>query len=324
MDLGTLICSWSDTPLLCIILLLTVGVIFVNGWTDAPNAVATCIATRAIPPRAAITLSAVGNFLGVFCMTKINAAVAFTIRDLADFGNKPSLAAAALCAALFAIILWAVAAWCFGIPTSESHALIAGLTGAAVALRGWRGTVQVGAWLKVLYGLGASVFLGAALGFLCTRLVERLFQRYDRRKTDCFFRHSQILGSFMMSFMHGAQDGQKFLGILLLGITIGSGGSAVTLGTWAPLLCSVVMSFGTSLGGGRIIKSVGMDMVKLTPHQGFCADFAAALGTGYREEELRYCDYYLARLVPLAVEPELKVKVAVALMELTPSRTIAL
>ena len=204
-------------------LLLTVGVIFVNGWTDAPNAVATCIATRAMPPRTAIALSAAGNFLGVFCMTKFNAAVAFTIRDLVDFGDDPRLASAALCAALFAIILWAVIAWCFGIPTSESHALIAGLTGAAVALSGWHGAVRPEAWRKVIYGLVVSVVLGLLLGVFITRLVEHLFRQCDRQRTDRFFRRSQILGSFLMSFMHGAQDGQKFMGVFMLGIFLVNG-----------------------------------------------------------------------------------------------------
>ena len=121
-------------PALAIAVLLTSGVILVNGWTDAPNAIATCVSTRSIGPRAAIIMAAIFNFLGVFVMTMINASVAATVYNMVDFGGNTQEALVALCAALFAIVLWATLAWVFGIPTSESHALIAGLTGSAIAM----------------------------------------------------------------------------------------------------------------------------------------------------------------------------------------------
>ena len=114
--------------------LLTLGVIFVNGWTDAPNAIATCVTTRCLPPKTAIIMSAIFNFLGVFIMTHINASVASTISNMVDFGANTQIALIALCAALFSIVVYSVGASIFGIPTSESHSLIAGLTGAAIAL----------------------------------------------------------------------------------------------------------------------------------------------------------------------------------------------
>ena len=108
--------------------------ILVNGWTDAPNAIATCVSTRSISPKKAILMAAICNFLGVLVMTFISRAVAETIYNMVDFGDNASNALIALCAALFAIVVWSVFAWRFGIPTSESHALIAGLSGAAIAI----------------------------------------------------------------------------------------------------------------------------------------------------------------------------------------------
>ena len=124
-----------SNPALIVTTLLTLGVIFVNGWTDAPNAIATCISTRSIGPRSAIIMAALFDFLGVFFMTMFNKTVAETIYKMVDFGGDPKEALVALCAALIAIVLWAVTAWWFGIPTSESHALIAGISGAAIALQ---------------------------------------------------------------------------------------------------------------------------------------------------------------------------------------------
>ena len=121
-------------PALILTTILTLAVILVNGWTDAPNAIATCVSTRAMRPRAAIIMAAIFNFLGVLIMTLINKKVAETIYNMVDFGGDAHEALVALCAAMFAIVTWATAAWKFGIPTSESHALIAGLSGAAIAL----------------------------------------------------------------------------------------------------------------------------------------------------------------------------------------------
>lgn len=122
----------AANPLLILAVALTLGVILVNGWTDAPNAIATCVVTRCMSARAAILMAAVFNFLGVLIMSMINATVAETITKMVDFGSDSHEAIVALSAALFAIVVWATLAWFFGIPTSESHALIAGLTGGAI------------------------------------------------------------------------------------------------------------------------------------------------------------------------------------------------
>ncbi len=278
--LGDFINQLFSNPALVITTLLTLGVILVNGWTDAPNAIATCVSTRSLGPRAAIAMAAVCNFLGVFIMTMFNATVAQTIYKMVDFGGNSEDALIALCAALFAIVLWATAAWWFGIPTSESHALIAGLSGAAIALQGGFAGINPDQWVKVLYGLVLSTGMGFGMGWIVVKVIEKIFRNFDRRKAYPFFKNAQIGGAAGMAFMHGAQDGQKFMGVFLLGIFLAQGQGNITefhIPIWLMVLCSLVMALGTSIGGYRIIKSVGMDMVKLEKYQGFSADLAAVL-----------------------------------------------
>ena len=235
------IAELTQNPALFITVLLTLGVILVNGWTDAPNAIATCVSTRSMGVRPAIIMAAVFNFLGVLVMTAINKSVAETIYNMVDFGGNAQDALVALCAAMFAIVVWATLAWWFGIPTSESHALIAGISGGAIAIHNSLSGINGMEWIKVIYG---QIFAGAA-----------------------------------MAFMHGAQDGQKFIGVFMLGLFLSKGESNVTsfvIPIWLMILCSAVMALGTSIGGYRIIKSVGMDMVSLEKYQGFAADLAGA------------------------------------------------
>lgn len=269
----------SSNPALLITTLLTLGVILVNGWTDAPNAIATCVSTRSITARNAILMAAVFNFFGVFIMTLINANVAQTIYKMVDFGGNSKEALVALCAALFAIVTWATAAWWFGIPTSESHALIAGISGAAIALHNGLSGINAAEWVKVLYGLVLSTFLGFSMGWIVVKVTEIIFKRVHRRTTNYIFQNAQVASGAAMAFMHGAQDGQKFMGVFMLGIYLANGQASATnfeIPVWMMLLCSVVMGLGTSIGGYKIIKSVGMDMCKLEKYQGFSADMAAA------------------------------------------------
>ena len=269
----------ASNPALLITVLLTLGVIFVNGWTDAPNAIATCITTRCLSARTAIILSAIFNFLGVLVMTSINSSVASTISNMVDFGGNTDEALIALCAALFSIVVYSVGASYFGIPTSESHSLIAGLTGAAIAIQNGVGGINMNEWVKVLYGLVLSLFLGFVSGWVICKLLILICVGLDRRRTNKFFRGAQIFGAIAMSFMHGAQDGQKFIGVLFLGMAFSNGQSSVSgvvIPIWLMVLCSTVMGVGTSVGGEKIIKSVGMDMVHLEKYQGFAADLSAA------------------------------------------------
>ena len=269
-----------SNPLLMVAVALTLGVILVNGWTDAPNAIATCVVTRCMSARMAIIMAAVFNFLGVYVMTLISPKVAETITKMVNFNGNAADCIIALSAAMFAIVTWATAAFVFGIPTSESHALIAGLTGSAIALNGSFDGVNPGEWVKVLYGIGISVTLGFGLGWLVCKLVTKLFYHAERRKTEPVFKYAQIAGAAYSAFMHGAQDGQKFMGIIIFCYYMSQGVMRIPAGespaTWIMILCAVIMALGTAIGGKKIIKSVGMDMVKLEKYQGFSADLSAS------------------------------------------------
>ena len=279
ISLASFLQQVTSNPVLAITVALTLGVIFVNGWTDAPNAIATCVTTRCMRVRSAIIMSAICNFFGVLIMTHINASVASTISNMVDFGGDTTMALVALCAALFSIVVYSVGASIFGIPTSESHSLIAGLTGAAIALGG-AGGVNMDEWVKVIYGLVMSLLFGFAIGWATAKVVTVICAGLDRRRTDTFFKYAQIFGAATMSFMHGAQDGQKFIGVLFLGVAFASGQPDVAgavIPIWLMMLCSVTMGLGTSVGGEKIIKSVGMDMVKLEKYQGFSADLSSSI-----------------------------------------------
>lgn len=327
ISLSEFITRLAVSPVLRITVLLILGVIMVNGWTDAPNAIASLVASGGMKLGAAVRMAAAFNFAGLFLMSAVNTRVAFTVYHIADFGEDGAAALAALCAALSAIILWSAAAWCFGIPTSESHALLAGLTGASVALRHGFTGVHMQEWGKVLYGLGVSVTLGFLLGWLGGKLLriagsKALFAAVPCKGEKCTRKQllptagvsvpykgekcpghcrvpeppggsvfhkakkgitdAQIAGAAAMAFMHGAQDGQKFMGVFLLGVLLAEGKGIAAAGQfvlpfWMMILCSSVMAMGTLIGGERIIKTVGNDMVRLGRMQGAAADGAGAL-----------------------------------------------
>lgn len=284
MDILSFWNSITANSLLFIAVLLTLGVILVNGWTDAPNAIATCVATRCMPPKAAIFMAAVCNFFGVLVVTLVNSTVAEKITKMVDFGPNKSQRLTALSAALVAIVLWATLAWMFGIPTSESHALIAGLTGSAVALHGSLRGVNSEEWISVVYGIVVSLVLGFGIGFLVCRGVATLFRGANRKKTDPFFKAAQVMGAASAAFMHGAQDGQKFIAVMLLCVYTSRGEplpNNVEIPVWLMFVCSAVMALGTAMGGKKIIKSVGMDMVQLEKYQGFSADIATSISLAF-------------------------------------------
>ena len=242
-------------------LVLLCAVVLVNGWTDAPNAIATPVAAGVLSFPRAVVLAAVCNLLGTVCFTAVSDSVARTLYSIADFGPN---ALPALSAALGATVLWAVCAWRFGIPTSESHALVAGLTGAALACG--NGALRWAPLAKVAVGLVLSLLLGWGLG----RLSEALLPR----RGAGFYAGGQVLGSALTAFLHGAQDGQKFLGVLALILSLSG---PFVLPPWATFLCAGLMALGSLLGGKRIIDTVGRKMVLLTPRSGFAADLGCAL-----------------------------------------------
>ena len=253
---------------LLIVLALILAAEFINGWTDAPNAIATVVSTRVLSPGVAVLMAAALNFVGAFYGT----AVAATIGK--DIVNPAAINLATVGAAMFAIILWSTIAWWFGLPTSESHALISGITGAALATAG-PGALLWAGWQKVLVGLLFSTFLGFGLGWLLVITILWLVRRSHPGAVRRRFGRLQVLSAAFMAFSHGSNDGQKFIGAFTLALMLGGVLSEFVVSWWVILLCSVVMGVGTSVGGWRIIRTMGVRMVALQPYQGFAAETGA-------------------------------------------------
>ena len=268
-------------PLLVVALALIMLIIVLNGMTDAANAIATVISTRCMPVGAAMAMAAACNFLGLLVMTLLGSvAVAGTIMKMVNFGTDAHAALVGLSASMIAIMVWGLSCWRLGIPTSQSHALIAGLTGSAIAIAGGMDGVNVSEWMKVIYGLVFSAVAGFAFGWIIAKVFQKAFAQVERSRAETFFAGAQIASAAALAFVHGAQDGQKFLGIALTALALAGLTSADTMAMplWLIVLCSGMMGLGTVIGGKRIIKTVAMEMTHLEKYQGFSASLAAALG----------------------------------------------
>lgn len=251
------------TVTIFLIRLLVLAVIFVNGWTDAPNAIATAVGTGALPFRRAVWLAAGCNFIGAAASCLLYPAVAVSIGDLVSF-SRPQDALTALCAAMLAVVAWAAAAWRFGLPTSESHALLAGLSGAALALGGTYAVWNTAAWVKT--GLGLALSLAA--GYFAGRAARGFFTRHS-----CNCIAWQRFSAGAMAALHGVQDGQKFFALFLLADGLGDAEPTALLPLL--LLTSGVMALGTALGGRPIVEKVGTGLAALDPTDGLAADAGA-------------------------------------------------
>ncbi len=270
----------SENPFLIVSIVFVLGTIFINGATDAANAIAESVGTRSIDVDHAIWMSVVCNFIGLVAMTHISTAVADTISGMVDFGGDAHAAQIALTAATIGIVVWGAVAWVFGIPTSESHALIAGLTGAALAVSGGLDGVNFDEWVKVIYGLVFSTILGYLAGWVIAKIIPIVCKNMDRRRANGFFGKAQVVGSAGVALMHGAQDGQKFMSTAMLAIALTMNVAVEDMGgfpLWIEVLCAGVMAVGTAVGGKRIIKKVGMEMAELDKYQGFAASISATV-----------------------------------------------
>ena len=225
MEISEIFALIGSYPFLLIAVLLVCGVIFINGWTDAPNAIATCISTRCIKPKTAIIMAAIFNFLGVLTMFFVSKKTAETISGMVDFGTQYDIALIALCAGMIGVIAWGILAWAFGIPSSESHALIAGITGAGLAAMtmGLDAEIKFGptsSWALTLYGLVASCVFGFLVGWLVILMIKAICSKMNVNKTRPFFKVAEICSGASMAYVHGAQDGLKFIGVLFLAIEL--------------------------------------------------------------------------------------------------------
>ena len=260
---------------------LVLGVALVNGWTDAPSAIAGCVSTRALTPRAALIMAASCNLAGAIIMALICPTVAKTLYGIADFGNDPHSAIISLSVALITVILWATLAAFRGIPTSESHALISSVCGSALASNMSKNSIQFSEWKSVILGIIISTLPVMLFSLFIYKISTSIFKDQDRRSTMRYFTRVQRISAGISSFLHGAQDSQKFIGVYMLGLAFLQGNtSSNTDGFSIPiaitLACALAMTLGTLMGGSRIIKKVGCDMTDLDPLSSSAADTASS------------------------------------------------
>jgi PiT family inorganic phosphate transporter len=260
-----------------IVLLLILWAEFVNGWTDAPNAMATVVSTRVLSPLQALIMTVLLNFTGVILA---GTAVAMTIgRGIVE---PSAINLTTIGAAMSGIIIFSTGAWFFGLPTSESHALVAGLAGAGLAKSGVSVLLWAG-WKKVIIGLLFSTFLGFVGGLVLMFIIYRLFARVHLSTGRKIFGKAQIFSSAFMAFSHGTNDGQKSIGVFALALALAGiipmetfKNPSFQVPLWIIVVCALTMALGTAFGGWKIVKTMGFKMTKLEPVNGFAAETGAA------------------------------------------------
>ncbi len=259
--------------------LLILGLTVVNGWTDAPSAIAGCVCSRSLSPKSALVLAGICNFAGAVVMAIWRPGVAKTLYGIANFGNEPRSAMLSLCAAVLSVIIWASLASLFGIPTSESHALIAGMSGAAFATNRSFSAISLSEWRTVIIGIIISTLPALILSSLIYKIAFHVFEEQDRRSTIKYFGRVQMISAASSAFLHGAQDSQKFIGVYLLGLSFlgkHDASSDFSIPIYVTLICSAAMTAGTMMGGTKIIKKVGCEMTHLDAFGCSAADTASS------------------------------------------------
>ena len=260
--------------------ILVLAVIFVNGWTDAPNAIAGCVASRAMNVREAVVMAGICNALGALSASLIGARVAETVFSIVDFGQNKRVALGCISAAMVAVVIFSTVAFFFGIPTSESHALMAGIVGAALGGSMQMSSVDIKYIGVVLFGLIFSTLPSYYISRWIYSIILEVCSSLDRRRTLRYFMRAQKIGAASSAFLHGAQDSQKFVGVLMLGFSMRSheiGTESFNAPIFLSLACAAVMTLGTLCGGGRIIKKVGDKMVRLDAAAGTSSDIGASI-----------------------------------------------
>lgn len=244
---------------------------FANGWTDAPNAIATVVSTRVLRPYHAVLMAAVLNLVGAVAT---GTAVAKTISE--GIVDPTAVSLATIGAAVLAAAIWAMGAQAFGMPSSETHALVASLLGAGFAFGGF-GALEWSGTQKTVYSLLTSPFIAFAGGFLLMVLIYRVFRRARPRTIKRTFGRGQILSAAFMAFSHGSNDGQKGMGIVALALFLNGNLHDLTIPIWVMFAVAATIGFGTAIGGWRVIRTIGFRMTKLEPVNGFAAETSAAL-----------------------------------------------
>jgi len=245
---------------------------FINGFHDTANAIATAVYTKALTPRRAIALAAVMNLAGAMVSEKVAGTISKGLVDVV-------LEQYVILAALIGAILWNLFTWWRGIPSSSSHALIGSLIGAVMVYTMtaehiiWSGVVN-----KVIIPLFTSPFLGLFIGFICMKIIYKAFGRWSPHKVNRVFSKLQVISSAFVAFSHGNNDAQKTMGIITLAlVTCGVLSKEDGVPLWVKIACAVVMAAGTSVGGWKVMKTMGSGVTKIEPASGFAAQTSSAI-----------------------------------------------
>ena len=254
--------------MLCLVVAAALLFDYINGFHDTANAIATSVSTRALSVKGAIVLAASLNFLGAMAFTK----VAKTIGTGIVSANQ--LTQMVVLAGVLGAIVWNIATWYFGLPSSSSHAIVGGLIGAVIAHVGPSALVWAGL-KKIILALIISPILGTIAGFFFVVLFSNIFKSRSPAGVNRNFRRMQILSASFMAFSHGTADAQKSMGVITMALVSYGAIPAFEVPMWVKFTCALAMALGTAAGGWRIIKTVGRDFVKLQPMTGFSVDSAA-------------------------------------------------
>jgi inorganic phosphate transporter, PiT family len=248
------------------------GFDFINGFHDTANTIATSVSTRALRPRTAIILAATMNFIGALTFTGVAKTISKGIVDPFELERGTLIVLAALIAA----IVWNLLTWYYGIPSSSSHAIIGSVAGAVIAGAGMDALNYKG-FIKILQALLISPFIALAVGFLIMTIFKMVFKNFPLSKTNRGFRVFQIVTAAVQSFSHGTNDAQKAMGIITLALIAGNYQDTDEVSTWVRVTCALAMGIGTSVGGWKIIKTVGGKIMKIRPVNGAAADLSSAI-----------------------------------------------
>jgi PiT family inorganic phosphate transporter len=258
------------TPVLIAVIVLGVLFDFLNGIHDSSNVVATMISSRAFSPQVALGVTALAEFSGPFIF---GVAVAKTIGN--GIVTSALISTQVILVALVSAILWDLLTWYLGFPSSSSHALIGGLLGAVVMAAGWK-AIELPGLEKTLISLFSSPLIGLAVGFLFIRIIL-LFSWKATPRINGFFKRSQILTGITLALSHGANDAQKTMGVITLALVTSGYITVFAVPKWVVLLCASMIALGTSIGGWRLIRTLGGKIYKIRPVDGFASQLSSAV-----------------------------------------------
>lgn len=256
--------------LLLVVVVLALLFDFSNGWHDSANAIATVVSTRVVSPSTAVIVAGGLNVAGAFMSTAVAKMVGTGIVD------PQSVTQTVVASALAGAIIWNFLTLLLGLPTSSSHALIGGLVGAALT-HGGMAAVKFSGLRSVLEAMVLSPFFGFAIGLVLMVILSWMFFRVQRAVALRLFSRMQLISASFMAFSHGANDAQKAMGIITLALVSAGAIPTAEVPTWVIASCAVAMGLGTAVGGWRIVRTLGMRIVKLEPVHGFAAETGAAI-----------------------------------------------